>query len=295
MFIYLAHAIDQAGTSPILRRMIGEVKSGLVQQGISAFMPGKAYQLTGNEDLRAVTDVNNHALWTADGVIAILAPGVPSLGTPVEIERALTFNKPTLIVTTGSIADNTVQMVDWMRRGAQVRLTNEDGFWFNGQDAPNLMDALRSLPNPTLLVTGPTDDLLVSGQAANLVQGKYQGDAGLDLALSGDEHLDAGEYRMLPTGIHVAIPDGYFGWITGRSSTWAKHRCHIKDAIIDSGYRGELMVGVTNGRPTTDIQFEAGTRLAQMILLPVFTGARLDVDVLPDHERGHAGYGSSGH
>jgi dUTP pyrophosphatase len=136
--------------------------------------------------------------------------------------------------------------------------------------------------------------LLIAGQAANAIPGKYAGDAGIDLALSEDLHLDPGQYTMAGTGVHAAVPDGYFGLICGRSSTWARYRCDVRQAVIDSGYRGELMVGIEN-RSDQPWLFGAGARLAQFILLPTFTGGIQEVDDLPAHERGHNGYGSSGH
>jgi dUTP pyrophosphatase len=134
--------------------------------------------------------------------------------------------------------------------------------------------------------------LLVSGAAANLRQRAYPGDAGLDLTLSHGLVLFDQHYTMAGTGVHVAIPEGYWGLITGRSSTWAKYRCDVRQAVIDSGYRGELMVGIEN-RSGQSVEFAAGTRLAQLVLLPIWPGEVVPVETLPDHERGHNGYGSS--
>jgi dUTP pyrophosphatase len=135
--------------------------------------------------------------------------------------------------------------------------------------------------------------LLARGEAANLTPGKYEGDAGIDLAINEEVQLMLGQYKLVGTGVHVAVPPGYFGLITARSSTWAKYRCRIVQGVIDSGYRGELKVGI---EATTEIvHFERGMRLAQLILLPTFGGQLVHVDELPEHERGDNGYGSSGH
>lgn len=306
MYIYLAHPIDQAEPammSPLVR-VVGHVLEAARQQGHSLFRPGKAHRLPNPvgpwpvEELETIARINQSALWEADAMIAVLMPKIPTLGTPSEIEMALTFNRPVLILTTASLRSFSVQIANWVSRGANCVLVGEDGHL----DGISLAAELSSLPDPSQLVSGELTDgppeLLVryapsGSEPTGLVRGKYEGDAGIDLAIALEEPLPVGEYRLLPTGAHVAIPDGYFGLITGRSSTWAKHRCKVNIAIIDSGYRGELMVGIEN-RGNQAIVFEAGTRLAQLILLPAWGGKIEVTDQLPEHERGENGYGSSG-
>jgi dUTP diphosphatase len=308
MFVYLAHPIDQAHGSSPLKRILHHVTQQLTYQGMSAFRPGRAYHLSlayqskassiafpVPEHMEKIDAINQNAIWESDAVIAVLPGAMPTLGVPAEIEHALKLNRPTLIVTTELLARSSVQIQAWVRRGARVAYV--DTVMGDFIDKPNLAELLGELPDPTGLVldeeptTGPLP-LLVSGETEHLTQGKYEGDAGLDLAIDNEVMLAKGEYALVNTGVHVAIPNGYFGLITGRSSTWAKYRCRIIQAIIDSGYRGELKVGIE--ATEDDVHFERGMRLAQLILLPTFQGAVLGVASLPEHERGHAGYGSSG-
>lgn len=131
------------------------------------------------------------------------------------------------------------------------------------------------------------------GGAFHLPARAHHDDAGLDLAITNTETLEVGECRMLPTGIRAALPTGFWGLIIGRSSTWVKHRCDVRHAVIDPGYRGELMIQLDN-RSGTRVTFPAGSRLAQYVLLPSFAGTVTEVDELPPADRGENGYGSSG-
>jgi dUTP pyrophosphatase len=301
MFIYLAHPIDQAtvGRPRILTNVLAHLQEAIRQQGHSTFRPASAYNLSdvqpwSSEDMQHVDSINRYALFESDAVLAVLLPGIATLGTPAEIEYALQLNRPTCIVTTEKLRQTSIQLGNWASRGARVVFCSDDGM-ITGL---NVAESLGSLPDPTqFLIDQPVGwsppALLARGEAANLQPGKYEGDAGIDLATKDDWLVENGEYVLLDTGVHVAIPHGYFGLITGRSSTWAKYRCRVVQAVIDSGYRGELKIGIENTGPA--VKFARGTRLAQIILLPTFGGKLEFVDELPEAERGLAGYGSSGH
>ncbi len=303
MFFYLAHPIDQQLTyRESLMSAIGHLHNAASQQGHVLFRPGSAYKLPAppwSAEITARVDaINRNALWESDGVIAVIPPGVPTLGVPAEIEQALLLNRPTLIITTSRLYYSSIQIQGWERRGCRVGYMDDTGHINN----LNLAEQLGSLPDPTQLVLDEATEkvsaypppLLVSGQAANLTAGRYEGDAGLDLAISAEAKIRPGEYTRASTGVHVAIPQGWYGQMAGRSSTWEKHRCWVRPAVIDAGYRGELMVGIEN-RGDQTVAFEQGTRLAQLILLPVFQGLVERVDQLPPADRGVAGYGSTGH
>jgi dUTP pyrophosphatase len=98
------------------------------------------------------------------------------------------------------------------------------------------------------------------------------------------------------TGLAVAIPDGYAGFVQPRSGLAAKHGISIVNApgLIDSGYRGELMVVLLNTDRERAFEVEPGMRIAQLVLLPVPALELLEVDELPGTERGSRGHGSSG-
>lgn len=310
MLIYFAHPIDQARNRS---HLASDITQTLHQAGVSTYRPGGAFTVADAplSDLSAVQHINTAALDRADALVAWLPGGVPTLGVPAEIEQSLAMGKPTLILTDGDLMVKSVQLNAWSEAGATVRAWNDRQARVWEARPVELVDLLRTKPTRELRdITGFNSlipeyvqgrevsggqDLLVRyeiGSKPTLIPGKYAGDAGLDLAINVDTTLASGEYQLIPTGAHVAIPDGYFGLITGRSSTWSKHRCAVVQAVIDSGYRGELMVGVTNhGQP---VKFEAGMRLGQMVLLPVFGGGVTQVDSLPESHRGGRGYGSSG-
>lgn len=301
MFIYLAHPIDLAGHSSWLGSMLVDLKLLLAGAEIGAFQPGMAYlaDTRNHGHVEKINDLNNIAIHQADGLIAVLPADVPTLGTPVEIEFALSMRKPVMIFTD---IGHSVQLAAWARKGAMIMNMADPEFVWPLPDTfqflldhANLLQEERPCPptDTTLEVSTPPALLVQEDGAANLKPGAYQGDAGIDLAITNDEVLASGEFRFLPTGVHVAIPDGFFGLITGRSSTWRDFQCRTQPGVIDSGYRGELMVGLKNESPIAQ-SFPAGRRLGQLILLPTFGGQVLTVTDLPEHERGLNGYGSSG-
>lgn len=123
------------------------------------------------------------------------------------------------------------------------------------------------------------------------------GDAGLDLLAREDAHLPAGGGRALvPTGIAVAIPDGYAGFVQPRSGLALRHgiTCLNTPGLIDSGYRDELKVVLVNTDPDTDYVVHRGDRIAQLVIQRVEHAALVEVDELGDSPRGKTGFGSTG-
>ena len=123
----------------------------------------------------------------------------------------------------------------------------------------------------------------------------YAGDAGLDLAACERHELGPGERAVVPTGLAVAIPEGYAGFVQPRSGLAASHGIAVLNApgLIDSGYRGELRVVMLNTDPTEAFVVEPGMRIAQLVILPVPELELVEVDDLPAGERGVRGFGSS--
>ena len=123
----------------------------------------------------------------------------------------------------------------------------------------------------------------------------YAGDAGLDLAACEGCELGPGERAVVPTGLAVAIPDGYAGFVQPRSGLAAEHGITIVNApgLIDSGYRGELRVVLLNTDAHRRFVVEAGMRIAQLVVLAVPEVETVEVDELPASERGVRGFGSS--
>jgi dUTP pyrophosphatase len=124
----------------------------------------------------------------------------------------------------------------------------------------------------------------------------YAGDAGLDLAACQRVELAPGSRALVPTGLAVAIPDGYMGLVTPRSGLAAKHGISIVNApgIVDTGYRGELCVNLLNTDTREPFVVEPGMRIAQLIVSPVPEVDIVEVDELPGSERAVRGFGSSG-
>jgi dUTP pyrophosphatase len=123
----------------------------------------------------------------------------------------------------------------------------------------------------------------------------YAGDAGLDLAACDRFELGPGERAVVGTGLAVAIPDGYAGFVQPRSGLAARHGLSVVNApgLIDSGYRGEIRVVLLNTDLREAFVVEPGMRIAQLVVLPVPELELLETDVLPESERGVRGFGSS--
>jgi dUTP pyrophosphatase len=123
----------------------------------------------------------------------------------------------------------------------------------------------------------------------------YAGDAGLDLAACERVELAPGERALVGTGLAVAIPEGYAGFVQPRSGLAARHGLTIVNSpgLVDSGYRGELRVIVLNTDSTEPFVVEPGMRIAQLVVLPIPELELVEVDELPASERGVRGFGSS--
>jgi dUTP pyrophosphatase len=123
----------------------------------------------------------------------------------------------------------------------------------------------------------------------------YTGDAGLDLAACDRIELAPGERAVVGTGLAVAIPEGYAGFVQPRSGLAARHGLSVVNSpgLVDSGYRGELRVVLLNTDPAERFVVEPGMRIAQLVILPVPELEILEVDELPASERGVRGFGSS--
>lgn len=122
------------------------------------------------------------------------------------------------------------------------------------------------------------------------------GDAGLDLLSAEELTLKPGERTAVPTGIAVAIPEGYAGFVHARSGRALREGLALVNApgLIDSGYRGEIKVIVVNLDATEPIHVARGDKIAQLVIQPVVQADVVEADSLPDSERGEGGFGSTG-
>ena len=133
------------------------------------------------------------------------------------------------------------------------------------------------------------DEAILPGRA-------YVGDAGLDLAACDRIELGPGERALVGTGLAVAVPEGYAGFVQPRSGLAARHGITIVNTpgLVDSGYRGELKVILANTDAHEAFVVEPGMRIAQLVVLPVPEVEPVEVDALPESaERGVHGFGSS--
>lgn len=124
----------------------------------------------------------------------------------------------------------------------------------------------------------------------------YQGDAGLDLRANESIRLKPFERAMVSTGLAIAIPDGYAGFVQPRSGLAIKRGLSIVNTpgLIDAHYRGELKIIAINLDPEHDIMIERGERIAQLVIQEVPSVGLVEVDELDATDRGNGGFGSSG-
>lgn len=124
----------------------------------------------------------------------------------------------------------------------------------------------------------------------------YDGDAGLDLRSNEDVTLEPFERRLVATGLAIAIPDGYAGFVQPRSGLALREGLSMANTpgLIDAHYRGELKVCAINLDPHNPIHIERGERIAQLVIQKVPVIELEEVDELDETDRGCGGFGSSG-
>jgi dUTP pyrophosphatase len=124
----------------------------------------------------------------------------------------------------------------------------------------------------------------------------HPGDAGADLVAAVDVRLEPGERALVPTGIALALQDGYVGLVHPRSGLAARHGVTVLNApgTVDAGYRGEVSVLLVNLDTSTPVQLRRGDRIAQLVVQRVERARFVEVARLPASARGTGGYGSTG-
>ena len=122
------------------------------------------------------------------------------------------------------------------------------------------------------------------------------GDAGADIVTRVDVTLQPGERALVPTGIAIALPDGYVALVHPRSGLAIKHGVTMVNApgTVDAGYRGELQCIMINHDPEETITFHKGDRIAQLVIQKVERAEFVEVKDLPGSGRGIGGFGSTG-
>jgi len=124
----------------------------------------------------------------------------------------------------------------------------------------------------------------------------HTGDCGFDLFTLDPVCIQAGEVVSIPTGIAAGFPPGWGGIIKARSSQ-GKMGINVLGGVVDQGYTGQIIVMLHNtadSHSDNNVFYEAGDKIAQLVLIPVFPGAVEEVKELGETERGEKGFGSSG-
>lgn len=282
--VYCAQPIDQASRSMGSPGSIlaARTKTAARELGIALYQPARAFH-TGDgspDSFLQIDQINRAAIEACSGMVAILSYGTATLGVPAEIEQMRTLGRPVLIVVDDRLAAKSVQVAAWADLPGVMVATEDvvsDGLrWLRG-----------ALDEPAGIPVRVAPGAVLPNRA-------YADDAGFDLAATEDVTIGPLESALIPTGIGMAIPPGYFGLILGRSSAWAKYRVDVKLGVIDAGWRGDLFVSVHNPWPGRTVEVSKGDRLGQVLVLPVWLGPLHQVAELPPHERGVNGFGSSG-
>lgn len=122
------------------------------------------------------------------------------------------------------------------------------------------------------------------------------GDAGVDLHAREDVRLEPGERALVPTGVALALPEGYAAFVHPRSGLAARHGVTVVNApgTVDAGYRGEIKVSLINLDPREPIEIAKGDRIAQLLVQQVELNPFVEVDELDETLRGARGHGSTG-
>lgn len=293
MIVYLAHPIDLDKTAAP-GSMVYDIKNTLVGLGMVVYDPAEAFRVgQSSPPTPEISRVNQTALEQASAFV-ILYPEAKTIGTVLELAYAAQSGKPTVVIS---------EEIDrsWSLAGlgdhSSVHLTES---WTLGcskwiQDKYLTLPA-RPDPARTHLkyvfnsAAGPNARECAYGPDRN-----YDGDAGFDLYVTEDTEIPIGQFRDVPCGVSVELPEGTWGLIIGRSSTLRKHNLMVTPGVIDNGYRGPLYAGVYN---MDGSQFSAkrGMRLAQFIPFPLTAQNMIPrlVTVLSDSDRGSRGFGSTG-
>jgi dUTPase len=323
MIVYLAEPIDFA--IGMDRSEANHIANILAGQDMCVFRPALAWlgpAVRPEHTDQQVVGLNRAALDAATLVVAALPSSHRSIGVPMEIAWATAHGKPVVVLTDSHSAmlngnplvvtiDRT-DMLLWAVREARKR----------ADELANRVSHEPAQPLPYAF-TGGSTGWPVDGDHRGLHRA-YPDDAGLDLFTTQDVQVPPGKFTFIPCGVRVKLPDDAFGWVVARSSTMGKWGLIVPPGVIDSGFEGELGVPAyrvagwphlapedadrqpSDGAPEQQHTIPAGTRLAQLVLLPNITRKfapslapdAFEYAVAPIHPhqppRGTNGFGSTG-
>lgn len=277
MFVYFAEPIDQDnGSNYVECEFRKTMIIHLLGQGHSVFRPATAFELGKVDQYTSlrVEKINRTALAEADILVARLPEGVPSVGVPMEIEHATrVLGIPALVVGTAGVALQGNDLVTLVPGSNMHQFTQTF----------NAMAGNTKRAKPQMRHVG------------HLTPRTYPGDAGIDLVTSRETIIPAHGTARVPTGNRIEFPEGMWGWIVSRSSTFENFGVQILPGIIDTGYTGELFANALNLDDLPKI-IPAGSRLCQIILFENATARYQPVQVekIEERDRGSNGFGSTG-
>lgn len=280
MLCYLAGPIDQAHEySHFMDEWRERAVQSLNSAGFVVFDPSRAFGVPADMEANGcIQQVNFAAIDKADAVLALLPKGIPSTGTPMEIMYAHNQNKPVAVITDAN---------SWALKGL------EGVYAVLPEFTEVAVDVLKQKTAETVNLGVPGVKVQLLSDKGTLPTKAYAGDAGWDLYASEEVSIEPGEFKDVPVGIAIALPEGWFARITSRSSTFRKLRLDVREGVIDAGYRGPIFAGVHNeGHETRTVS--VGDRVAQMLIHDVPSLPLVLAEELPSSQRGTNGFGSSG-
>lgn len=302
--VYLAYPIDQASQVPgmynPIKAAVRHAKQALQQIGLGWYDPGAAFGVGNLEPGREIPAINHQALARATGVLAVLPGGVPTIGVPMEVERALRgWGKPVAVLSD-------LEGIGWSLAGDAATMEGRMTLWScteaGAADAvewlacqPSGVVAGGDAPTPLPFKTAQPENWADRNDGGRLPTRAYSDDAGLDLYCSQDYKIEPSTFVDIDCGVAVELPEHTWALLTGRSSTLRKRGLLVHQGVIDPGYRGPLYAGVWN-LTNEVVNVAAGERLAQLIIMSNTTRLYnpVEVQALSEHARGGNGFGSSG-
>lgn len=286
--VYLAYPIDQRGPASLefLFQQVEQLKYRLTDANLVSwiFDPGDAFRVSHTAVMsdRGLPAINRAALNFADVVVAFLPRDVPSIGVPMEIDRARAQGKHVIVVSDARAwmleMPGVHRVADWEDDSIDIIIS-----MIRQMDRPNPSPQYHDLPFQML------------GEFGQLPKRAYDDDAGLDLTVAESVVIQPGQFMDVPTQVAVQLEPQQWGLIVGRSSAFRSKSLLVLPGVIDAGYRGELFSAVynTNGQP---VRVERGERVAQLIVMNNATRyvTPIEYDSLLPSPRGTRGFGSSG-
>lgn len=306
--LYLARPIDRAGgayVTQVIASTVETLKSEvLAHSAVLAFDPASAFTAGSLREVSPeLQEINNKAIHNSDSMLAFAPAEVKSWGVPAEVETAAQRGMNVAVVHDGrptwaqpqgrniryfqTTPNSTGSSEGWLT--AAVKALD----WLASAQMPKFTTNGRNGNDKTQISFAPTEG--ANPKQLNLPTRAYSDDAGLDLYASEGLWVGVGEFKDIPTQLRVQLPQWAWGFLVGRSSTLRKRKLLVNPGIIDTGYRGELYIGVQN-MSDKPVRVEKGERLAQFIVMGNATRrvSPVMVDELDQHPRGNNGFGSSG-